>query len=317
MSAKDITFAKLGDRNYPEWSRNMHALFMLKQAWGVVNGTISPPPATDADKLEAYNTTNQLAAGLIWLALEPAQQILIQNELGDGVLMWAQLKKLHASNASAPARFLAYDQLLNVKLEEGESLTQLISRVESAQANVQLLRPSAYTLKELDDDLAAMSLIRALDSEAYSSFRSSLLLMADCKFQTVKEAFMQEQRNREPRAAEQAVAMKASTGSSSSSSKRNRKCDFCGRQGHTLPYCLQMKEARESYNDSKAKGKKGKKATANSAQDAAESSQEAAEFAGNASSLDFTNPHSPLISDAGTDWNTDTGATCHMTPHRH
>ena len=81
----------------------MHALFMLKQAWGVVNRTISPPPATDADKLEAYNTTNQLAAGLIWLALEPAQQILIQNELGDGVLMWAQLKKLHASNASAPA----------------------------------------------------------------------------------------------------------------------------------------------------------------------------------------------------------------------
>ena len=127
---------------------------------------------------------------------------------------------------------------------------------------------------------------------------------------------MQEQRNREPRAAEQAVAMKASAGSSSS--RRSKyKCDFCGRQGHTLPYCLQMKEARESYNDSKAKGKKGKKATANSAQDAAESSQEAAEFAGNASSLDFTNPHSPLISDAGTDWNTDTGATCHMTPHRH
>ena len=37
MSAKDISFPKLGDRNYPEWSRNMHALFMLKQAWGVVN----------------------------------------------------------------------------------------------------------------------------------------------------------------------------------------------------------------------------------------------------------------------------------------
>ena len=265
--------------------------------------------------LRAYNTTNQLAAGLIWLALEPAQQILIQNELGDGVLMWAQLKKLHASNASAPARFLAYDQLLNVKLEEGETLTQLISRVESAQANVQLLRPTAYSLKELDDDLAAMALIRALDSEAYSSFRSSLLLMADCKYQTVKEAFMQEQRNREPRAAEQAVAMKASTGQSSSKKGRNKsKCDFCGRQGHTLPYCHRMKEARESYNDSQGKGKK---ATANSAQDTAGNPQEAAEFAGNASSLDFTNPHSPLISDAGTDWNTDTGATCHMTPHRH
>ena len=142
----------------------MQALFMIKQAWGVVSGSVSPPPATQADKLEAYNTLKQMTAGLIWLALEPPQQILIQSELGDGVKMWTQLKQLHASNASAPARFLAYDQLLNVKLEEGESLTQLISRVESAQVNVQLLRPSAYTLKELDDDLAAMSLIRALDS---------------------------------------------------------------------------------------------------------------------------------------------------------
>ena len=71
MSAKDITFAKLGDRNYPEWSRNMQALFMIKQAWGVVSGSVSPPPATQADKLEAYNTLKQMTAGLIWLALEP------------------------------------------------------------------------------------------------------------------------------------------------------------------------------------------------------------------------------------------------------
>ena len=41
------------------------------------------------------------------------------------------------------------------------------------------------------------------------------------------------------------------------------------------------------------------------------------EFAGNASLPDYTSPLSPLISDAGSDWNTDTGATCHMTPHRH
>ena len=41
------------------------------------------------------------------------------------------------------------------------------------------------------------------------------------------------------------------------------------------------------------------------------------EFAGNASLPDYTSPLSPLILDAGSDWNTDTGATCHMTPHRH
>ena len=35
------------------------------------------------------------------------------------------------------------------------------------------------------------------------------------------------------------------------------------------------------------------------------------------SAFDFTDPHSPLIADAGTDWLADTGATSHMTPHRH
>ena len=45
--------------------------------------------------------------------------------------------------------------------------------------------------------------------------------------------------------------------------------------------------------------------------------EEAAEFAGNASAFDFSDPHSPLLNDAGTDWVADTGATRHMTPHRH
>ena len=42
-----------------------------------------------------------------------------------------------------------------------------------------------------------------------------------------------------------------------------------------------------------------------------------ADFAGNASAFDFSDPHSPLLNDAGTDWVADTGATRHMTPHRH
>ena len=42
-----------------------------------------------------------------------------------------------------------------------------------------------------------------------------------------------------------------------------------------------------------------------------------ADLVGNTSFLDYTSPKSPLIPDAGSEWNTDTGATCHMTPHRH
>ena len=43
------------------------------------------------------------------------------------------------------------------------------------------------------------------------------------------------------------------------------------------------------------------------------------EFAGNASlrSFDSSDPLCPLQLDAHADWNADTGATSHMTPHRH
>ena len=41
------------------------------------------------------------------------------------------------------------------------------------------------------------------------------------------------------------------------------------------------------------------------------------ESAGEASALDVTYSHSSSATYTGTDWNADTGATCHMTPHRH
>jgi len=47
--------------------------------------------------------------------------------------------------------------------------------------------------------------------------------------------------------------------------------------------------------------------------------QSATEFAGNASlrSFDSSDPLCPLQLDAHADWNANTGATSHMTPHRH
>ena len=106
---------------------------------------------------------------------------------------------------------MAYDDLLSITLQENESLSGLISRVEDAVNKVQLLRPATYTLAKLDDELAAMALIRSLPYEQYGSFRSSLMLMADVKFTTVKEAFLQEQRNRQPRAGEHSMALKTAT----------------------------------------------------------------------------------------------------------
>jgi hypothetical protein len=56
------------------------------------------------------------------------------------------------------------------------------------------------TLKEFEEELAMMALIRSLPEE-FNNFRSSLLLVpGTLDFKIVKEVFLQEERNRQPRA---------------------------------------------------------------------------------------------------------------------
>ena len=104
-------------------------------------------------------------------------------------------------------------------------------------------------------------------------------------------------------------------------------CDFCGRRGHLESECREYKESSASAKTEAASWKKssGKaKAKANEAQTSPSTTSAPAtpstnsgahiatdEFAGHAS-LPTTLPTSH-----GSDWNADTGATSHMTPHRH
>ena len=143
-----------------------------------------------------------------------------------------------------------------------------------------------------------MALIRSLPYDSYANFRSSLMLMTDIKFGTVKEAFMQEQRNCQPCASEHSMALKATSSSLFSSSSKPR-CEFCTMEGHTAQQCFKLHDAKqqakkeveekqERQKRSKGRGKGRNKA--NAAEEAAETPQKA-EFAGNASLLlDHSSP---------------------------
>ena len=104
------------------------------------------------------------------------------------------------------------------------------------------------------------------------------------------------------------------------SGRSNRVCTHptCrNKSGHTTENCFQRaREIARRADEFEARQKgKDKAQIANTPSGADE---EAAAFAGNAStSIDHSHPCSPLILDAATDWNADTGATRHMTPHRH
>ncbi|THH09759.1 hypothetical protein EW145_g1773 [Phellinidium pouzarii] len=241
--------------------------------------------------------------------------------MDDPIKMWGELEKMqHQDNPAS--RFIAYDQFFSITKKEDESLTALTARVEDALHKMRNSRNSALTLKDFEDELAAVALVRALPME-YSSFHSALLLLTNFDFKTVKDAFLQEQKNRQPRAADSALALssalKVSTPAKPSS--QSVVCEFCDIKGHTEAQCFKRRDARESIlkqrKEKREKGKERANAVQQETSASAPTSVQSAEFAGNASTHDYTNPHSPLLSDAGSDWIVDTGATCHMTPHRH
>ncbi|THG92860.1 hypothetical protein EW145_g8560, partial [Phellinidium pouzarii] len=290
-SADLLSFTKLGESNYPTWEYDMRAALQVKKLWRLTSGNESKP-SSPPEKVELWEEKAEQAAGLIYQKLEHGMQILVQKYMDDPIKMWGELEKMqHQDNPAS--RFIAYDQFFSITKKEDESLTALTARVEDALHKMRNSRNSALTLKDFEDEL------------------------------TVKDAFLQEQKNRQPRAADSALALssalKVSTPAKPSS--QSIVCEFCDIKGHTEAQCFKRRDAREFIlKQQKEKREKGKE-RANAAQQetsaSAPTSVQSAEFAGNASTHDYTNPHSPLLSDAGSDWIVDTGATCHMTPHRH
>jgi hypothetical protein len=71
--------------------------------------------------------------------------------------------------------------------------------VDTAINRIQDLRPKDFTLCNLDDELASMTLIRALPDE-FSAFASSLLLLDKLEKSTIHQAFVTEESQRRHRA---------------------------------------------------------------------------------------------------------------------
>ena len=310
-------FPPLNESNYHSWKYDIQALLQRNGTWGVVSGR-QERPETAGILQDTWDTKCDNAAGTIYSQVEPKVQTLIREHLDSAPDMWAKLKTLYAQD-NAALRFLILDQFLSISKSEDESLTALCARVDDSLQQVRAARSDKMELVKFEEELAMMALIRSLPEE-FSTFRSSLLLVpGELSLQKVKEAFLQEERNRQPRVSEQ-IAMKAATSSSTQkrrSGRSNRVCTHptCkNKSGHTTENCFQRaREIARRADEFEARQKgKDKAQIANTPSGADE---EAAAFAGNAStSIDHSHPCSPLILDAATDWNADTGATRHMTP---
>ena len=305
MAESTPKFALLNNSNYSEWSGDMKAFLMRLGYWGLVSG--KEPKPTEGKALVQWELIEQKAAGEIYLAVAQDQKVHIREHLDDPIKMWNELEKVHSST-KAGARFNAYDNLFSIEKKEDESLLDLGVRIENAKAEIAKMRPKGLTVEQLEDELATMAMIRALPGD-YSHLSSSLLLKDDLNKTTVLQAFRSDQLHKQR---QDQMVNRANSSNASGSNRGGYKgkpwnkegnkgrsgghCFVCGDKGHWAAKCP----------DRKLKGiDKANKAQVE---------DDVVESAGSASAFSF-NGLSYNSSDA-LYWNTDTGATSHMTPHK-
>jgi len=87
--------------------------------------------------------------------------VLIRDHEDDPIFIWDTLKTSFIQQRTAP-RFNAYHALLSVQNSESESLEGLINRVNEHIRIIKSFSPSSFTLDNLYDEPAVISIIRAL-----------------------------------------------------------------------------------------------------------------------------------------------------------
>ena len=250
--SRQPNFPKLNDSNYSIWKHNMQAHLLVKSLWGITSGDETQP--SDADSS---------AARSIYLMPEPDIQVMVAQHLMDAAVMWKKLKEMY-EQVNPAAHFNAYAEFFNIHKKDDESLTNLVSRVEQALYKIRSTRSPTLTVEQLELELSCACLCNALPKE-YESFRSAVLLLSDFTWSTLKEAFAQEQQNRQEHV-QITQAMLASDPSTFSSS-RSVICTFCNVSGHTEDKCFRKERAaRQAKADAqnaasrRGKGRKGQKA---------------------------------------------------------
>ena len=204
MTGFDVTkkgFADLtgNPSNYAEWAPHAEALLKTRQEWLVTTRRYPEPEHADPDNptrqelidWHDWHETCDSAAGTLFLIIDNSQQELMKSIRSDPEAIWDKLVAHHQQQKPAP-RFAAYDQFFNIRKEENESLSDLVSRVSKQMSSIKALRPSHFGLSRLEEELQCMALIRALP-EDYRNFVSSIFLLDQISLSSLTAAFHNEE----------------------------------------------------------------------------------------------------------------------------
>ena len=303
---------QLSSSNYHQWSLDMQQ-YLNRHAVGlIISGDwIEPVPADskagftpeERRELLSFKQHRSKAAGLIYGAIPADLRVHLDGvDANDALGMWDKLKKTFVKQNST-SRFHTLDQLLRVQLGPEEGLTEYAGRTHRLREQFKQLLPDGYKVSELLDDLEINSLLHGLPSTStHSTLAETLWLQSDLTRDDVLNKFAAHERKLSSDAIKTEGAMAASA------STRCFRCDQFGHMADSCPFKEEFKKLVEKTQQQKQGGGSGRRhqRPKKRANQASEAQQEEAAKASTPSIIPSSDSH----------WNTDTGSSSHMTPHR-
>ncbi|EJD38324.1 hypothetical protein AURDEDRAFT_72182, partial [Auricularia subglabra TFB-10046 SS5] len=172
-----ILYPRLTEDNYATWRLNTVAYLGTRGLRSLITAAGAYPPA-DQTRAEKWHLQAEEAVGVLWEAI--TQRIRDDDDVATAMAdaqphkMWTAIQDA-AQTRNAGSRYAALIEQLDVRMKAEESLTDLYHRISLASEIRKSLRPTNYTLKNLDDELDCFTLIRALPKE-YDGLASMLFL---------------------------------------------------------------------------------------------------------------------------------------------
>ncbi|KAI0337893.1 hypothetical protein BDW22DRAFT_1314006, partial [Trametopsis cervina] len=134
------------------------------------------------------------AAGELYLAITDEQKTHLDGIEDDSVEIWKKLESVHLQKVPG-ARFNAWESFFSIQMGSEDTLSAPMTRIDAAMVQIKNLRPKDFSIKDLDEELVCMTMIRALPAE-YQSFASSLQLLDQMSKVKLQAAFINEEQLR-------------------------------------------------------------------------------------------------------------------------
>jgi hypothetical protein len=114
------------------------------------------------------------AAGKIFAHLSVSQQMHVKGKEDNPAAMWLALSTVHQQQVPG-MQFTAYNNLFNVVKDADKLLPSVAGCVMEALSKMKVLCPSAFTINDLNEELALMAMLCSLLCDQYAEFVNGLM----------------------------------------------------------------------------------------------------------------------------------------------